>query len=659
MINLDWSGVNMKAAARFDAHRGCAKLATTTGLCSHCPSPVTTSGRLRVSCRAGASRARAVPAPYSGHPTANTWGPLPPQQGAGPRRAVAPPQTVNHSCVVEPRPAPGGYSGAHGRRLAAAVGAAPAAAAAAAGPVRQADASGAKGADGDSSAAGGKDDWRHEVITALARAEGFAELTIRAKVASAQPWHTITVRPVSLRGARHLQVTTFTARQSTSVNQPVGPPEAAEAVEAVAAVVRPLLGMGGVGSVTLRTAGQDLAVQITKRGKGIVHRSSPQNRPALVSSDPGSALSHDRSKHTPIPADQPHPFLHKIGFQTADGRIKANMQDKFSQVNEFLKLLSHTGLIRELLTTTTAGSRKQQRGQEGQSQPGPPPARAPLHILDCGCGSSHLSFGTYHYLNHVLGLPASLAGVDVNGALMQRSNDNAAQLGMEGVSFHTAPIGEYSPPVRPDIVLALHACDTATDDALALAVKQGSPLVMAVPCCHAHLHKQLSGRPPSCRPPWTPLLRHGILRQRQLDLLTDTLRAQLLRVAGYQTDVVEFVSTEHTPRNLLIRAVRQQPQQQGEAQRGGQPDRAAASGGDGAAGAGSPPLPPPPSWGRQQLAAAREYVELRDYWGVTPRLEVLLREELGSLLVAAEAEAAAAEQQLTDETGTGTGEVEE
>ncbi|GIL46413.1 hypothetical protein Vafri_3412 [Volvox africanus] len=534
----------------------------------------------------------------------------------------------------------------------------------------------AEGCDGCAS----KGDWRQELIEGMAQAEGFAEMTIRAKVASAQPWHTITVRPLMLRGIRQLQVTTFTARQSTAVNHLLGQGGTAP----VEAVVRPLLEAGGLGSVTLRTCFGDLVVQITKRGKGIVHRSEPQSRPALVPSEPGRALAHDRLKDTPIPADQPHPFLQQIGFQTADGRIRANMQDKFSQVNEFLKLLGHTSFIQQLLTDRQQQQHHQQEGRgphlngvaagssssdaSAVTSPSSPRPRRPLHILDCGCGSSHLSFGTYHYLNHVLGLPASLGGVDVNAALMAKANENARRMGLEGVSFDTAPIGDYRPPVPPDIVLALHACDTATDDALALAVKQDSPLILAVPCCHAHLHKQLAGQPPTSRPPWAPLLRHGILKQRQLDLVTDTLRAQLLRVAGYQTDVVEFTSAEHTPRNLLIRAVRQKQQQrqallQAEPVTAVDANEAADTGANltvevatAATVAAAAAAGPRPSWSRQQLAAAREYVTLRDFWGVTPYLEVLLQEGLGPLLRAAAAQQGS-EESVCGRGGSGEAEV--
>lgn len=156
-------------------------------------------------------------------------------------------------------------------------------------------------------------------------------------------------------------------------------------------------------------------------------------------------------------------------------------------------------------------------------------ADAPVRILDCGCGSSHLTFGAYHYLHNVRSLPVSLRGVDTNADLMERSNKYCRELGLQDVRFDTCAIQQYTPEATPDIILALHACDTATDDAIALGIRTGSPVIMAVPCCHKHLHHQMSG---SGAPPFEPLLRHGIMKQRFADLLTDTFRASLLQVMG-------------------------------------------------------------------------------------------------------------------------------
>ncbi|WIA15551.1 hypothetical protein OEZ85_002183 [Tetradesmus obliquus] len=311
------------------------------------------------------------------------------------------------------------------------------------------------------------------------------------------------------------------------------------------------------------------------------------------------SLQHDRAKALPINGSISDPFLQRIGLQTADGRVKASMQAKFTQINEFLKLLIHTGQLEHM--------------EQQQQQPNPSSSSSSssaLHVLDCGCGSSHLTFGTLHYLHHVRGLPVQLTGIDTNAALMQRSNRYCADLGISDVAqFHTAAIRSYEPDTAPDIVLALHACDTATDEALALGVRLGTGVIMSVPCCQKDLHRQQAAaqqqqqqqRPGSSSSSsssvngelFDPLLSHGILRQRMLDLLTDGFRAQLLQLAGYRTDVVEFVSTEHTPRNLLIRAVRQQR-----------------------------PLPE-----ADLTRLAGQYSALKQYWGVTPHLEKLMRED--------------------------------
>lgn len=282
-------------------------------------------------------------------------------------------------------------------------------------------------------------------------------------------------------------------------------------------------------------------------------------------------------------------------------------QAKFTQINEFLKLLSHSGALEQLAAA---------RGDPGAISAGA--RQQPVRVLDAGCGSSHLTLGVYHWMAAVLGLAVRLDGVDTNAALMARSNAAAAELGIaDAAAFHVAPIRGALPllPAPPHLVLALHACDTATDDALAVGVAARAALIAAAPCCHKDLHRQLQrrGAPAAAQDgvvdALSPLLAHGILRQRQLDLLTDGLRAALLRLAGYRTDVVEFVSAEHTARNLLIRAA-----------------RAA--------------RPAPAS---EVARLAREYVRLRDAWGVSPRLEALLRED-GSLpphVVAALDEAAA------------------
>lgn len=375
----------------------------------------------------------------------------------------------------------------------------------------------------------------------------FVQMTLKGEISNTLPWRMVNVRPVQIKGKRHLQFSHFTAKQDITKNY---------SGDEALAHLRELLALP-FHNIFLRTTLEELNVQITKKGKAIIHRSAPI-KPHV------EQVEHDRWKDWPIPASLPDPFMQKIGIQTSDGRIKADMQDKFAQINEFLKLLDHTGA----LTTFD---------------------HSPIHILDCGAGSAHLTFATYHYLNNIRQIPAQLSGVDVNADLMARSNTYSQELGLGDACFFASPIIEHVPEHAPDIVLALHACDTATDEALALGVKHGASIIMTAPCCHKHLHQQLENRAP-----FDPVMRHGILKQRLGDILTDSFRALLLRIMGYKTDVVEFISSEHTGRNLMIRAVKKTAV--GEAE------------------------------------FVKEYNDLKAFWNVTPYLETLLGSELLSLI---------------------------
>jgi len=390
------------------------------------------------------------------------------------------------------------------------------------------------------------EDYRQMLREAALDENTFTQMTFKGEISTQLPWRMVTVRPVQIKNQRHLQFSHFTAKQDVTKNYQ-GEEAAAHLNELLALPFR---------SIHLRTTLEEISVQVTKKGKAILHRGAPV-RPHSES------VNHDRWKDWPIPASYPDPFLKKIGIMTEDGQIKADMRDKFAQINEFLKLLDHTGMLTSF-------------------------EHSPIEILDCGCGSSHLTFATYHYLNHIRRIPASLSGVDTNAGLMERSNAYSQELGLNDACFYATPIIDYIPAKAPDMVLALHACDTATDEALALGVRCGAPVIMAVPCCHKHLHQQLEARAP-----FEPVMRHGILKQRMADILTDSFRALLLRMMGYKTDVVEFISSEHTGRNLLIRAVKRTAP--GEAE------------------------------------FMEEYAALKAYWGVTPYLEGLLAEQFAAL----------------------------
>lgn len=308
----------------------------------------------------------------------------------------------------------------------------------------------------------------------------------------------VDLRPVALKQGRRLQVVTFDGQRPTTRNVPYGP--AAE--EAVAALLAEPFGNWRVESTTVT-----LQLRVTKSGAAQVHRG-----PGVPA--PGPA-GHDRVKeHLLDPAD---PLFDVIGGGAAKRR----------QVDAFLRALAATL---------------------------PDRVPQPLRVADLGCGNAYLSFAAYRYLTTARGLDVRLVGVDVRADQRERNTALAAQLGYgEQVSFLAGAIAEVDLP-PPHLVLALHACDTATDEALARAVRWGADWVLAAPCCHHDLAAQLRGRPAPT--PYQLLTRHGILRERFADVLTDSLRSALLRRHGYRVEVVEFVASQHTPRNLLLRGVR-------------------------------------------------------------------------------------------------------
>ena len=375
--------------------------------------------------------------------------------------------------------------------------------------------------------------------------EQFVRLTMKGRPHDAVvPWRQVIVRPVLIKNDRHLQFSYFTEKQDITRNYRGS--QASEKLDEILALP--------FNAISVQSRDQNLHVQITKKGRVIVHREKAD----VSGKEPD--LAHDVSKRLPLPADRPDAFLQAVGIMDEQGRIRPSMHGKFSQINEFLKLLEHTGELDKF-------------------------DKAPVHMLDCGCGSAYLSFAAYHYLNDVRGIEARLMGVDVNEALIKKDNAESEQLGYSNACFRRSSIIDYRPEVPPDIVLALHACDTATDEAIAQGIGSQSRVILCAPCCHHHLQEQLH-----TVAPFEAVLRHGVLKQRMGDILTDAFRALILRIMGYKTDVVEFVSPEHTDKNLMIRAVRR-----------GQQDRA---------------------------QFVREYLELKRYWGVTPYLETLLGESL-------------------------------
>ncbi len=365
------------------------------------------------------------------------------------------------------------------------------------------------------------------------------------------PWQEVVIRPVLIKDERHLQFSYFESNKNIVKNYNA---------DDVAEKLTQLLAQPFKNYKVENSAG-NFHVQITKKGRAIVHHSNASSTEKLD-------LSHNRRKAHLITKETSDAFLKAVGIMTGNGQIKANMQRKLHQINDFLRLIEDK-LDAEAL-------RKNE----------------PIKVVDFGCGNAYLTFATYHYLNHLLQVKTHLTGVDVKADLMQRHLNNSQGLGWQHLNFVPTTIIDYEAETPADIVIALHACDTATDEALAQGIGWQSDYIFSAPCCHQHLQQQLRQQPSPTE--FKPILRHGILRERWGDILTDTFRATILRMMGYRTEVIEFVSSEHTAKNLMIRAV-----------------RTSAPG---------------------QTEAIEEYKTLKSQWNVTPFLETLLGDQVTQFL---------------------------
>jgi SAM-dependent methyltransferase len=334
---------------------------------------------------------------------------------------------------------------------------------------------------------------------------------------NAEEWQSLALRPVMLHEERIVQVIYTSERKTLTKNftASIFPEELQRIVEC------------RWSNAHVETTEATLDIRTSKKGKVHISRAKQKTEIAPL------PLNHNLPKDLPFPEQLPNRLLELLGVMTANGQVKPTMRSKFTQVNEFLKHLRHS--------------------VESAAMDDVP---KPWQILDAGCGSSFLTFAVHHDLNKNLGIDTEIVGVDVNDEVIRKSVQKAEQMKLDRLSFRNEQISGQ--PARADIVLALHACDTATDDALALAVQSGARIILSVPCCHHHMNAQLKVQETS--EVLRPLLRHGLLHERTADNLTDAFRALALRILGYSTDVVEFVGTEHTPRNLLLRAVKKNQQ---------------------------------------------------------------------------------------------------
>lgn len=267
----------------------------------------------------------------------------------------------------------------------------------------------------------------------------------------------------------------------------------------------------------LKTPDEDVQLLFNKKGKAAVRRTAPTGKATAA------PLQHNRQKKRVLEEGTPVPFLVELGIMTADGRIHAKKTDKYKQINRFLEMVED---VLEHL-----------------------PKDRELTIVDFGCGKSYLTFALYHYLTVQEGRSISVVGLDLKKDVIEFCSALAKKLGYDRLSFLVGDIADYEGVQSADMVVTLHACDTATDAALAKAVGWGASVILSVPCCQHELFRQVDNAV------MAPILSQGLLKERFAALATDAVRGQLLEVLGYKVQMLEFVDPEHTPKNLLIRAV--------------------------------------------------------------------------------------------------------
>ncbi len=350
----------------------------------------------------------------------------------------------------------------------------------------------------------------------------------------------VTVRPISLQGRLTYQ---FTYEFPQKVHHKNHTP--AETSRLIMNLLQNVFRQG-----MLFTVKADVQILVSKKGKVTILK-RPPSRELVVE-------THDRQKNYVLQEGTVYPFLVELGVMNKSGRVLAKRYDKFRQLNKFLEIV--TDCLPYL-----------QQPHNGET----------LTVLDFGSGKAYLTFALYHYLVSELGLKVQIIGLDLKKDVVEYCNRTAQKLDYTDLEFLHEDIRVYERTKKVDLVVSLHACNTATDYALAKAVQWDAQVILAVPCCQHELYNQVQN------PLMTPLLEHGIIKERAAALLTDAARAKLLESVGYSVQIMEFIDMEHTPKNLLIRAFRGQK--------------------------------------RDLETIESEYEKFREFWNIEPTLEFLLK----------------------------------
>ena len=318
----------------------------------------------------------------------------------------------------------------------------------------------------------------------------------------------VKIRPVLLKDCLNFQVTEYKGKQVFHENLEK---------DATASYILEQM-KNFFGQMVLESSTKTVNVLVSKKGTVTIKQKAQKKEMKP------RELSHNRKKRYILEAGEAIPFLEDLGVQTKDGKIVNSRYDKFRQINRFLEFIQD--IVEDL-----------PKGRE-------------LTIVDFGCGKSYLTFAMYHYLKVMKGVDIRVIGLDLKEDVIAYCNELKEKYGYDKMSFTTGDIASYTGVDAVDMVVTLHACDTATDYALEKAVKWGASVILSVPCCQHELNYQMKNEALSA------VLKYGLLKERMAALVTDGLRAEMLEQCGYDTQVLEFIDMEHTPKNILIRGVK-------------------------------------------------------------------------------------------------------
>ncbi len=321
----------------------------------------------------------------------------------------------------------------------------------------------------------------------------------------------VKVRPIMLKETLHFQCESFTKTQAFQKN--------CLKEEAIVLIME---WMGEFKQLQMETVSEQISVLVSKKGKVTIQRKGQKTEVKRAE------VSHNRKKQYILEEGMDVPFLRELGVMTSEHKIVKSKFDKFRQINRFLEF------IEDILP-------KLARDRE-------------VTIIDFGCGKSYLTFAMYYYLRELKKYDVRIIGLDLKKDVILHCDALSKKYGYEKLTFLQGDIADYTGVDKVDMVVTLHACNTATDIALAKAVKWNAEVILSVPCCQHELNGQIQSDV------LAPILQYGLIKERMASLITDGLRAEYLQTEGYEVQVLEFIDMDHTPKNILIRGVKTKAQ---------------------------------------------------------------------------------------------------